>query len=94
MPIVLDHCDDHGIWFDADELDGALRIVENHAVARRKASELPKAKPELDRAITRARHARWLRGRSRDDERLMSGFDEGFAEVAFFTLLDSLFDGF
>lgn len=32
-PIIIDDCQAHGIWFDAEELDAALQVVRAHAQA-------------------------------------------------------------
>jgi hypothetical protein len=51
--VIVDHCGDHGVWFDADELFGVLKWVRDAGLARSKLRD-----EELKREAERERRQR------------------------------------
>ena len=54
--IILDSCRSHGLWFDADELDGVVRWIRTggESAARRRRREMEseeKQREELERQL-------------------------------------------
>lgn len=47
--VIVDHCKDHGVWFDTDELTHVLEFVASGGLRLTRATELTEAKEELSR---------------------------------------------
>lgn len=100
-PIVLDHCETHGIWFDAEELDGALRIVQMRGSNR---SVINKLELTPEQHADRERHKRWLREaspaaqtqtpRHSRPSRASGGYTDDIAEFGITVLIMSIFESF
>jgi Zn-finger nucleic acid-binding protein len=80
--VVIDHCKDHGVWFDADELSRILGWVHSggHSEARkRQAAE--SAEVEKEKRIAKAMAARGERGIARSPWTDADGSDSFFEDA-------------